>query len=157
MHGFHEVTMNNRIAVLGMFLALCIPAAAIGDGEVMYVSGTAPSLPANTIGRLDLTQPESLVFEHSGVKFTIPYAAVESFEYSRQVTRHLGVLPAIAIGLIKQRRHRHFFRISYRDENKVPQVVIFEVPKQMPATFQAVLATRAPQSCKPFLRCGQRQ
>lgn len=146
--------MNKTIVAFGLFLAMVLPAAAIGDSEVMYVSGTASGLSANSIGRLDFTQPESLVFEHSGTKFMVPYAAIESFEYTRPVTRHLGVLPAIAVGLIKQRRHSHFFRISYRDENKVPQVVIFEVSKHVPPTFQAVLASRAPQACKPFQGCS---
>ncbi len=148
--------MNKLIVALGLFLAVSLSAAAVTDGEVMYVGGTSPGLNAATVGHLDLTQPDSLVFEHSGTKSMIPYAAIESFEYSRSVTRHLGVLPAIAVGLIKQRRHRHVFRISYRDESKASQVVIFEVPKHMAPTFQAVLAARTPQTCNPLLRCGQR-
>jgi hypothetical protein len=73
------------------------------------------------------------------------------------VARHLGVLPAIAVGLVKKRQRRHYFRISYRDENGVVQVVVFEVPKNMPRTLLPILQTRAPQGCKtaPFAVCGQ--
>ena len=76
----------------------------------------------------------------------IPYAAIQSFEYSKEVTHHLGVLPAIAVGMFKMRRHGHFFRISYHDSNDVAQAVVFEVSKQMPRTLLAVLTTRAPQA-----------
>ena len=147
--------MKKRIVALGLLLVLCISASALDDGQVLYVSGTAPDLSANTVGSFDLTQLDSLVFEHAGTKFAIPYAAIDSFEYTREVTRHLGVLPAIGVGLVKARRHSHYFRISYSGDNKVPQVVIFEVPKHMPPALQAVLAARAPQTCKPIQKCGQ--
>jgi hypothetical protein len=74
----------------------------------------------------------------------IPYADIQSFEYSTKVTRHLGFMPAIAVGLVKMRRHRHYFRISYRGADVGSQVAVFEVPKQMPRTLRAVLQARAP-------------
>jgi hypothetical protein len=78
----------------------------------------------------------------------IPYASIDSYEYSKDVTRHLGVLPAIAVGLVKMRRHSHYFRISYRTENGGPaQIVVLEVPKDMPRTLRAILETRAPGTC----------
>jgi len=73
-----------------------------------------------------------LSFDYSGGKLIIPFEMIDSFEYSRQVARNLGVLPAIAVGLVKHRQRRHFFRISYHDESKAPQVAIFEVSKEMP-------------------------
>ena len=79
----------------------------------------------------------------------IPYAKVDSFEYTNQIARHLGVLPAIAVGLVKKRQRRHFFQISYHDENNLSQVVVFEVSKQMPQALLAVLQIRSPQACKP--------
>jgi hypothetical protein len=83
------------------------------------------------------------------IKVEIPYASIESHKYSKEVARHLGVLPTIAVGLLKVRQHRHFFRISYRVPGAAAQVVIFEVPKQMPRTLEAVLQTRASGVWKP--------
>jgi hypothetical protein len=121
------------------------------------VGGTAPGVNVGVIGRLDTKSETALIFEYSGNKLEIAYSAIQSFEYSKEVTRHLGVLPAIAIGMFKVRRHRHFFRISYRDSNLVAQTGVLEVPKHMPRTLQAVLEARAPQACKPVLRrAGQR-
>jgi hypothetical protein len=134
-------------------LLVSLSAAALEDGHAKYVGGTLPSATAGVVGRLDTTSEMSLVFLRAGNKVEIPYASIESYEYSKEVARHLGVLPMIAIGLVKMRQHRHFFRITYRAPGSaVPQVAIFEVPKHMPRTLRAVLDARAPhtdKSCKP--------
>lgn len=138
-----------KFGAFGLFLLLCLPALAVDDGQVMYLGGTAPGVNVGVVGRLDTTAETALIFEYSGNKVEIPYAAIQSFEYSKDVTHHLGVLPAIAVGMFKMRRHGHFFRISYHDSNHVAQAVVFEVSKQMPRTLLAVLTTRAPQATQP--------
>lgn len=95
----------------------------------MYVGGTAPGVNAGIVGRLDTTSDTALIFEHSEGKLAISYDAIQSFDYAKEVTRNLGVLPAIGVGLVKMRQHRHFFRISYRDSSNEVQVAVFEVPK----------------------------
>src|SRR5437879_12460139 len=40
----------------------------------------------------------------SDLKLEILFAKIDSFEYSQEVARHLGVLPAIAVGLIRDRK-----------------------------------------------------
>jgi hypothetical protein len=137
-----------KFAAFGLLVILSLPALAVEDGQVMYLGGTVPGVTVGVVGRLDMTAETALIFEYTGNKLEIPYAAVQSFEYSKEVTRHLGVLPAIAVGMFKMRRREHFFRISYRDSNNVAQAVVFEVPKHMPRTLLAVLSTRAPQAAK---------
>jgi hypothetical protein len=133
-------------------LLLSLSASALENGHAKYVGGTLSGVAAGSLGRLDTTSDTSLIFvlEHAGKKVEIPYAAIESHKYSKEVARHLGVLPTIAVGLLKVRQHRHFFRISYRVPGATAaQVVIFEVPKQMPRTLEAILQTRAPSTWKP--------
>ena len=132
-----------RLVAFFIILGLTLPAAAVEDGQVMYFGGTVPALTAGLVGRLDITSETSLTFEYGTSKLVIPYTAVESFEYSTEVTHHLGVLPAIAVGLLKKRERRHFFRISYHDAGPALKVVVFEVPKHLPRTLQAVLQARA--------------
>jgi len=142
------------IFCLLLLLALAVPVLAV-DGRPGDVRGcTVPALPAGAVGRLDTTSEESLTFEYSGTKVLIPYSQIESFEYSTEVTRHLGVMPAIAVGLIKMHQRRYYFRISCRSADNVSQVVVFEVPKHMPRTLQAVLMVRAPQTCNPRSVCA---
>src|SRR5258706_15645171 len=126
--------MKSLVAVCLMVI-VSLPAVAVEDSQVMYVGGTSPGVNAGVVGRLDTASEAALIFEYSGSKLVIPYDVIRSFEYSKEVKRHLGVLPAIAVGLLTKRRHRHFFRISYRDPNNVAQAAVFEVPKQMPRTI----------------------
>ena len=130
-------------------LLLSLSAFALDEGHARYVGGTVQSVPAGVVGRLDTTSATSLIFEQAGNKVEIPYASIESYEYSKDVTRHLGVLPAIAVGLVKMRRHSHYFSISYRTETGGPApIVVLEVPKDMPRTLRAILDTRAPGTCR---------
>ncbi|MBI3476161.1 MAG: hypothetical protein HY010_10540 [Acidobacteria bacterium] len=131
-----------------LMLTLLLPAVAVENDQVMYAGGTVREVKAGAIGRLDTTLETALIFEHPGGKLLVRYSDIESFAYDKEVTRHLGVLPAIAIGMLKMRQHSHFFRISYRDD-KGDQVAVFEVSKQMPRVLQAVLASRSPSACKP--------
>ena len=145
-----------KFAAVCLALIFSLPALAVEDSQVMYVGGTAPGVTAGAVGRLVTNSETALTFEYANNKLLIPYDAIQSFQYSKEATVHLVVLPAIAIGLVKMRRHRHFFRISYNDPNHVMQVAVFEVPKQMPRTLQAVLETRSPATCKPYLPCAGR-
>jgi len=145
-----------KLVALCLMVIVSLPAVAVEDSQVMYVGGTSPGVNAGVVGRLDTASEAALIFEYSGSKLVIPYDTIQSFQYSKEVKRHLGVLPAIAVGLLTKRRHRHFFRISYLDSSNVAQAAVFEVPKQMPRTLQAVLETRAPRTCKAYLPCAGR-
>jgi hypothetical protein len=147
----------NRIFALFFLLVMSLSASALTDGQVMYAGGTVPGLGVNTIGRLDTASDTALTFESVGSKLAIPYSAIESFEYSQEVTRHLGVLPAIAVGLVKQCQPRHFFRITYHDQAHVSQTAISEVPKTMPRTLQAVLNARGPAGLQVLLKVRARK
>ncbi len=136
-----------------LLLALALPLAAVEDGQVMYVGGTAPSLRPGAIGQLDTTSEASLTLEYSGARLVIPYSGIQNYQYSSEVTHHLGVLPAIAVGLVKKRQRRHFFRISYLGADNVSQVAVLEVPKNMPRTLQAVLDSRVPKPPRPVTCC----
>lgn len=144
-----------RTAVLIFLALLCsISALAVEDGQVRYVGGTAPGLSADSIGQLDTSSATALAFRYPGGDLVIPYAAMQSYQYTQEVAHHLGVAPAIAVGLVRKRQRCHFVRISYHDPDNVAQVIVLEVPKHMPATLLAVLQTRAPQGCKPKTTCA---
>jgi hypothetical protein len=140
------------------FVLICsLPALAVQDGQVMYTGGTVPGLNTGVVGRLDLSSESALTFEYPGSRLAIPYAAIDSFEYSQETTRHLGALPEVFLGLVLQEQYRHFFRISYRDEQGVVQVAVFEVSKHMPRSLNAVLRGRAPAACTRSTTCGAKR
>jgi hypothetical protein len=136
-----------KLAVFCLLLIMALPAAAVEGKEVKYSGGTVPLLAAGAIGRLDTTSETTVSFEYAGNTFAIPYAKITSFEVHEQLARHLGVVPALFVGLIKARQKRHLVRITYRDDAAVSQVAIFEVSKEMSQTVLSVLRSRAPKSC----------
>ena len=93
------------ILVMSLLLFLGIPTKAAEDGQAMYVGGTT-DVKAGTIGKIAI-RPEALNFEYSGGRLTIRFDRMESYEYSKQVAHHLGVLPAIAVSLVKRRHRKH--------------------------------------------------
>lgn len=141
--------MTKILATLCLLLTLALPVLAVEDGYVMYVGGTVASLKEGDRGKLNTNSLTDLIFESSTGKLVIAFAKIDSYEHSQQVAHHLGVLPAVAVGLVKKRQRKHFLRIAYHDENNSPQVAIFEVPKKMPLTLMAILQQRVPQGCKP--------
>ncbi|HZV87554.1 MAG TPA: hypothetical protein VFF95_08415 [Candidatus Binatus sp.] len=147
-----------RIYAMCLFIVILmpLPTPAVDGGQVMYVGGTVGVLKEGILGRLDATSQTALNFEYSGGRLVIPFGEIDSYEYSQQVARHLGVVPAIAVGLVKRRQRRHYFRITYHDESKTQQVAIFEVSKETPRTLLAILQGRAPQGCRPqpYGKCG---
>lgn len=126
---------------------VALSANAVEDGQVMYVGGTIPGMNEGAIGRLDTVTGTSLTFVHPGGTLAIPYAQIDSYDYSRKLARRLGVLPTVAVGLLRRRQRNHYFTITYRDNTETAQVVVLEVPKHMPNTLLAVLKARAPKSC----------
>ena len=134
--------------LLCSLLLLSLPAVALSGQHVQYVGGTAPGITNGAIGKLDTTSDSSLIFEYQGTKLSVPYANIDSFQHTKEVARHLGVLPVIVVALLKPRQQRHFFRIVYHDRNSpnpVTHVIVLEVPKRMSCTLEAVLDTRSPQ------------
>jgi len=141
--------VSKRLVAVCLFFIVALPGLAVEDGNVMYVGGTVAGLKQGELCKLDLRSQAELSFESSSAKLLVPFAKIDSYGYSKEVAHHLGVLPAIAVGLLKKRQRKHFLRIAYHDENSAPQVVVFEVPKTMPLTLLAILQERAPQRCKP--------
>ena len=143
----------SRAALLLLIAAMCVaamavPALAVEGSNVVYTGGTISELKEGMAGKLDMTSETALLFVYSGGKLEIPYSRIESGKYTQEVAVHLGVAPAIAVGLVKKRRQKHFVRITFKDAENRHQVVMFEVPKNMPKILMPALAERAPQ-----LRC----
>jgi hypothetical protein len=137
-----------RLVAFCLLLVICPPAFAVENEEVMYAGGTVASLKDGAVGRLDTTSAAALSFEFSGGKLAIPYAKIDSYEFSENLARHLGVLPAVGVALIRKRQHRHYLRLVFHDETGEAQVAIFEIPKATPRALLAVIQTRAPLACK---------
>ena len=135
-----------RFAALVLLVIAALPAAA--DVQVTYMGGTVTGLKEGTAVRLNTAEAAGMSLETAGSKVTIPYEKIESYKYSEEVARHLGVLPAIGVALVKKRQRRHYFRITYFDDAKNTQVVVFEVPKQTAPVLLGILKMQACSRCE---------
>lgn len=144
-----------RAFVASLIFVASFSAFAANGEPIIYAGGTVPILTQGAEGTLDTTQPDSLSFRSQTIQLTIPYQKMRKFEYEKQVAHHLGVLPLIAVSLVKMRQENHFVRITFLDEKNVAQIAIFELPKHVPETLLPVLQTRAPTACtpNPITRC----
>ena len=138
-----------KILVICLVLFTAVSARAVEGNEVLYVSGTASSLSPGALGHFDLTADGALAFSANGQVLSIPYKSITSYEYTHEVARHLGVVAAVAVAMVKKRQQRHFFRVTFADSDHKAQVAVFEVPKHLPPTLIEVLKARAPQACTP--------
>ncbi len=134
-----------------LLLLPSLPAFAATPGpDVVYVGGTIATPVTSTSGVLDLSSQDALLFKTSAGNITVPWTSIQSWTSYSQTTHHIGVLPAIAVGLVRKRQRSHFLRIAWKDERKSDQGVLFEIPKQMPAVVETALNVRAPTK-KQFL------
>jgi phosphatidylglycerophosphate synthase len=149
--------MRRRQVGGSSILVLCalftVPTLAVEAGQVMYTSGTL-TVAQSTIGSLDIRVPSTLIFKFAATntgsgEVDIPYDKITGFVYRTEVAHHIGVLPAIAVSLVKRRERKHYFTINFNDSSGAAQVAIFEVPKQDPPALLATLRSRSPQACKP--------
>jgi phosphatidylglycerophosphate synthase len=152
------VTIGGALTLI-VCLLQSVSAYAVETGEVAYIGGTA-AVALDTRGVLDTTSSVTLLFKFGGAngasgQIDIPYKNIRAFEYRKEVAHHLGVLPAVAVGLVKRRERRHFFSISYTDSSEVIQVAMFEIGKRDQPALLQILRARDPQICKTLTyTCG---
>jgi|GEM_PF-2484828 len=145
------------VIVTAAALVVTLPMYAQEMGQASYVSGTVNGVTPSAMGRLDTTLGDAMVFRPNGGKggeIAIDYKKVVKFEYETPSRFHIGVLPAIAVGLVKRRERRHLMTITYTDAANVTQVAVFEVGKEEPPVLLAILRARSAQACKTAFRCG---
>jgi hypothetical protein len=145
-------------------IILCVAALFAGhpvwaeDGiAALYANGTVPAIKSGTTGTLDSTSADALVF-HSGTGgFSIPYSKITAARFHEENRFRLGVLPAIAVGLLKARAKRYTVTITWTDERGLAQVAEFEMPRQPSMALVTLVRLRAPQVCAPKLACVNNQ
>jgi hypothetical protein len=116
--------------------------------QVVYVRGTAHAIKEGAAGTVDKSSPSALQFHSGQESFSIPYASITSFRFHQESQYHLGVLPAIALGLFAPWAKRHFVTITWTGENGVPDVVTLESSKSITDGLLEVMRARASEACK---------
>jgi hypothetical protein len=93
---------------------------------------------------------EAYLRSSQATRFSIAYDKIKKIEYHKEVAFHLGVAPAIVVGLIKKRERKHFFTITYTDEAGVRQAAVFEVAKDAPSVVTCRLCSAGSAGMRGF-------
>ena len=121
--------------MVALSVVLVLPACAVEAGQVAYVGGSL-SVTQGTVGSFDTTSPTALVFRSGGSgagsnEIDIEYKNIQGFRHTTEVARHLGVLPAVAVGLLKSRKRKHFITIRFTDSAGVAQAAVFKLQRMI--------------------------
>jgi phosphatidylglycerophosphate synthase len=127
--------------VATILVLIAAPAHAASIPSVTFIGGSTPGITTGTAGALD-TGADQITFQWTGGSLAIPYAQIQNFSYREKKAVNLGLLPLIAVALIRPQIYRHVVSISYLDPSGQKQVAIFEVPKQAKETLPVVLQER---------------
>ena len=138
-----------RLLPLFLIFAISLTAFAADSEPAIYLGGTSTFVAPETAGTLDFASDHEITFNSTRGKLAIPYAKITSYEYTREVARHLGIVAATIVPLVRKRERKHYIEIAYKDDVGVQQTVVFNIPKQMPRVLMAVLTTKAPAGCHP--------
>ena len=142
--------------IAGLVLAammMSVSAMAMDGPEVQYVNGTAPGVKEGSTGRLNTSLPKALEFEAGATGFSIPWDGVQTYKYCVENRFRLGVLPTIAVGILKARSKRHLVTIEWKDADGVAQLVTLETSRDDARGLIGMLRARSTQACKE--RAGQ--
>jgi hypothetical protein len=124
-------------------------AFALNGFEVTYVTGTVQGANQGIAGVLENTAANELHFQGNASEFSIPYTKIRSYQYREETRFHLGVLPAIAVGMVKARSKIHTVSIAWQGERGVSEVVTLQMSKHTAEGLMTLLRARAERACQP--------
>jgi hypothetical protein len=124
-------------------------AYALDGFAVTYTTGTVEGARQGVGGVLENTEAAGLRFQGDGNSFLIPYARIRSYQYREETKYRMGILPMIALGLVKARSKVHSVTISWQGDRGVPEVVRLEMSRHTAEELMAILRVRAERACQP--------
>ena len=149
-----------RSATVAVMLAMagCNVAAYATDGmDMTYVSGTVEGMQRGVKGDVETEDAANLVINANGRRVAIPYGKLRSFHCRQEVRYHLGVLPAIAVGLLKARSRVYTVILEWDVDGQEPEVATLELSHRDQESLKDVLRARAHQACGNWrlASCGE--
>ncbi|HWG22406.1 MAG TPA: hypothetical protein VG225_17920 [Terracidiphilus sp.] len=126
-------------------VAAYTPAGVAEEMDAVYRYGTESAIADGSAGKLDTSSMSGMNFHAGSAQFSIPWSGIERAKYCETNRFRLGVLGAIAVGLVKARSKRHLVTLTWNDEHAVAQTVTFEVSKEKSAALWSALRVRGPQ------------
>lgn len=137
--------MRKLLALL-LLSGACIAAHADPVAGIVYAGGTLPAPAPGAEVSVDLSSPDALVLHTQAETVRVPWSAITRWGCFRQNKHRLGVLPAIAAGMVAARIHDHFFNLAWTDADGHTQAILLQIPPDLPKTIHVVLEAHAPNT-----------
>lgn len=111
-----------------LFVALAAMAAQPGV-HAQFVGGTLAGIHPKSSGRLDLSDPETLVLKCSTGEVRVPYPRINTVEYGQTVSRRYAAAVVISPVLLLSKSRRHFVTLGFTDADGRQQAVVVRIEK----------------------------
>ncbi len=116
--------------------------AADAGSRVEYVGGTLANLPSGAEGRVNTSDPNTLVFRARGQDLRVAYGEINLLEYGQQTGRRYILALAISPLLLLSKSRKHFLTIGYKDGDGNQQALVLRVHKNDVRALLASLEAR---------------
>jgi hypothetical protein len=116
--------------------------AADAGGRVEYIGGTLANLPSKAEGRVNTSDPATLVFRARGQDMRVAYGEINLLEYGQQTGRRYIMALAISPLLLLSKSRKHFLTIGFKDAGGNQQALVLRVHKNDVRALLASLEAR---------------
>ena len=111
------------VSMLAAVVLIMPPAISAGTAKnAEFVSGTEKTIPANTLGSLDVESSTELRFHYGQSVFALPYQNITNTEVVEPNARHLWKVPMPKVG-----KSSRFLTITYK-EGETSRMMTFKAP-----------------------------
>jgi hypothetical protein len=139
---------RNVALVLSLALFTTNMSAGIDSDKAAYRGGTLP-IKIGTEAKVDLTNPEGLVFQMKKSPVMIPYEQVQSIEYGQKAGRRIGAavgwtIVAGPLGLLAlaSKKRKHMVSVMWMGTSGKSEAAVFEFGKNAIRSALHVLEAR---------------
>lgn len=128
----------HAIRTATLCLAL-ITAATVYAAEAEYLGGTAKSIPLNLTGRLDLSDPNDLIFAYGKGVYRLPFERIKSYQWDHSKGTGRRVFGRVPIPHLPWGKQEEILSLSFRVDGNTIGVLNFQLSgKDLPSAEWAL-------------------
>lgn len=141
-------------------LCLTMFAATVYAADAEYLGGTVKSIPSDSPGKLDLSDPNDLIFAHAKGVYRLPFEQIKSYEWEHTRAASRKVFRRVQIPHLPWGRPDDVLNLTYRVDGNTMGVLSFKMTGkdlsptewalksriEQPATSAATGRTKLPDS-----------
>jgi len=136
-----RITFTATLLGAVLVAAPAFPAGMNAGVESEYAGGTVVTIPVNTRGRLDTSDPKMLQFHYGKPTYKIDYSKITTLEVTEKSEPRLGRIGAKALPFLQKKAQA--LSIGFTGENGRGETVILEMAKYRMGEVLPVLEARS--------------